>query len=69
MMDTLFKRPTVSARYLNGPHAEAREDFLNHCAGQGYSHSALRKIAWILLVLAYSIDIDHGNVSAIASNH
>ena len=64
MMDTLFKRPTVSARYLNGPHAEAREDFLNHCAGQGYSHSALRKIAWILLVLAHSIDIDHGNVTS-----
>jgi site-specific recombinase XerD len=63
MMEDLFKRPTILARYLQGPHAEAREEFLNHCARQGYSHSALRKIAWILLVLAHSIDIDRGNVT------
>lgn len=63
MIEYLFKSPTILARYREGPLAEAREEFLNHCAKEGYSLSMLRKIAWILLAVANSIDIDHGNVT------
>lgn len=63
MFEELFKRPTVLARYREGPLAGAREEFLEHCAKEGYSHSMLRKIAWVLLALAHSIDIDNGYVT------
>ena len=63
MIEDLFKRPTVLARYREGPLAEAREEFLKYCAKEGYSHSMLRKIAWVLLAIAHSIDVDHGNVT------
>ena len=63
MIEDLFKRPTVLARYRAGPLAEAREEFLKHCAKEGYSRSMLRKIAWILLAVAHNVDIDHGNMS------
>jgi hypothetical protein len=64
MIEDLFKRPTVLARYREGPLADAREAFLKHCEKQGYSRSMLRKIAWILLTVAHDIDIEHGNMSA-----
>ena len=64
MFETLFKQPAVLARYREGPLAEARERFIEHCARQGYSRSMLRKIAWVLLAIAHGIDIDHGKVSA-----
>lgn len=64
MIEDLFKRPTVLARYREGPLAEAREDFLQRCAKEGYSHAMLRKIAWVLLAVAHSIVIDRGNVTA-----
>jgi site-specific recombinase XerD len=60
MFETLFKQRAVLARYREGPLAEARERFLDHCARQGYSRSMLRKIAWVLLVIVRGIDIDHG---------
>lgn len=63
MFETLFKRPTVLARYCEGPLSDARERFLEQCAMQGYSRSMLHKIAWILLSLAHRIDIDHGKVT------
>ena len=63
MIEDLFKSPTILARYREGPLAEARDEFLKHCAKEGYSRSMLRKIAWILLAVANSIDIDHGNVT------
>lgn len=63
MIEDLFKRPTVLARYREGPLAEAREEFLKHCANEGYSRSMLRKIAWVLLAVAHGIDIGHGNMS------
>jgi len=63
MIEDLFKRPTVLARYREGPLADAREAFLKHCEKQGYSRSMLRKIAWILLTVAHDIDIEHGNMS------
>lgn len=63
MIEDLFKRPTILARYREGPQAEAREEFLNHCAKEGYSRSMLRKIAWVLLAVAHNLDIDHGNMT------
>lgn len=63
MIADLFKRPTVLARYREGPLAEAREEFLEHCAKEGYSRSMLRKIAWILLAVAHTVDIDRGNIT------
>lgn len=65
MIEDLFKRPTILARYREGPQAEAREEFLNHCAKEGYSRSMLRKIAWVLLAVAYNLDIDHGNMTTL----
>src|SRR5512143_3974059 len=63
MIEELFKRPSILARYRAGPLAEAREEFLNQCAKEGYSSSMLRKIAWILLAIAHNVDTDHGNMS------
>ena len=63
MYETLFTRPSVLARYREGPHSEAREQFLEQCAMQGYSHAMLQKIAWVLLSMAPRIDIDHGKVT------
>lgn len=63
MFETLFKRSTTLARYREGPLLEARERFLDQCAMHGYSHSMLKKIAWVQLSLAHAIDIDHGKVT------
>lgn len=63
MIEDLFKRPSILARYRAGPLAEAREEFLDQCAKEGYSRSMLRKIAWVLLAVAHNVDIDHGNMS------
>ncbi|MCK4305585.1 MAG: tyrosine-type recombinase/integrase [Candidatus Eisenbacteria sp.] len=64
MFETLFKRPTVLARYREGPLSDARERFLEQCAAGGYSRSMLQKIAWVLLALADRIDIAHDKVTA-----
>jgi site-specific recombinase XerD len=64
MIETLFKYPAVLERYRKAPLFDAREQFLKQCAKQGYSHSMLQKIAWILLSLAKHIDISHGKVTS-----
>lgn len=64
MSETLFKEPTVLARYRVGPLSEARERFVQQCAKDGYSRSMLRKIAWVLLAVAPRIDLDRGAVTA-----
>lgn len=63
MFETLFNRPTVLARYREGPLSEARERFLEQCAMHGYSRAMLKKIAWVLLSIAHRIDINHGKVT------
>jgi site-specific recombinase XerD len=63
MFETLFKRPTILARYREGPLLEARKGFLEKCAMHGYSCAMLKKIAWVQLSLAHTIDIDHGKVT------
>ena len=42
MFETLFKYPRVLARHREGPVADARERFLNHCAEQGLARAGLR---------------------------
>lgn len=63
MIEVLFKRPTVLKRYREGPHAQERDSYLQHCATEGYSHSMLRKIAWVLLSVASRVGIDDGIVT------
>lgn len=63
MIETLFNRPTVLARYREGPFLDAREQFLERCAMRGYSRAMLQKIAWVLLSISHSIDLDQGKVT------
>uniref|UniRef100_E6QJL4 Core-binding (CB) domain-containing protein n=1 Tax=mine drainage metagenome TaxID=410659 RepID=E6QJL4_9ZZZZ len=63
MMEELIKRPTTLARYLGGPLAEERDNFLKHCAQVGYSPSMLKKISWVIWAVAEYIGIDHGKVT------
>jgi site-specific recombinase XerD len=65
MFETLFgTRPSVAARYRQGPLSDAREHFLKQCALQGYSQSMLKKIAWVQLSLAPHLKIDRGRLTA-----
>jgi hypothetical protein len=38
MFEILFRYPAIVARHQRGRFAETREQFLNHCAGQGMAH-------------------------------
>jgi len=49
MFETLFRYPAIVARHQRGRFAEAREQFLNHCAGQGMAHATLQRYAQELL--------------------
>ena len=60
MFETLFKYPRVIARHRTGPCAEAREQFLKHCIGQGLAGATLLRHARELLVIAERIDITIG---------
>lgn len=60
MFETLFKYPRVVARHRAGPSAEAREQFLKHCATQGLAGATLLRHARELLVIAERIDITSG---------
>jgi site-specific recombinase XerD len=52
MHETLFVYPATLARYRAAPLLPERERFLAHCDKQGYTRRGLRKIAWLLLVIA-----------------
>jgi integrase/recombinase XerD len=60
LFETLFKYPRVIARHRTGPCAEAREQFLKHCIGQGLAGATLLRHARELLVIAERIDITMG---------
>ena len=47
MHEDLFKQPAVVARYRAGPYAEDRERYLKNARAEGYSLSALERIAWV----------------------
>lgn len=57
MFESLFTRPHALARHRTTPYADSRERFLTHCSEQGYSHSSLQRIAWVLMVFSQSIDL------------
>jgi site-specific recombinase XerD len=52
MHEILFVYPATLARYRAAPLLDERERFLSHCSKQGYTRRGLRKIAWLLLVIA-----------------
>ena len=52
MHETLFVYPATLARYRAAPLFPERERFLAHCAKHGYTRRGVRKIAWLLLVIA-----------------
>ncbi len=52
MFDRLFRTPWVVARQRNGPLAEERLCYLNHCARQQMSRRTLRSIARYTLLAA-----------------
>jgi site-specific recombinase XerD len=56
MFEHLFRYPRVLARHREGPLAEAREQFLVHCANEGMAPGTLVRIARELLVIARRID-------------
>ena len=52
MHDELFEKSDIVARYRVGPYVEAREGFLRQAGAGGYSRSTLKRIAWVLLIVA-----------------
>jgi len=58
MFEVLFVYPKVVARHQRGPSADAREQYLAHCASYGAAHATLRRFANLLLVIADRIDVD-----------
>jgi len=63
MYVTLFKHPKTIARHHAAPLLKAREQFLESCANNGYSHAMLVKIAWVLFSIAPCIDIENGKIT------
>ena len=57
MFNTLFYYPHVLARHSQGPSAQARERYLNHCADQGAARNTLLRTARELLVIAERLDL------------
>ena len=60
MFERLFKYPRVLARHQEGPAAEARQRFLNHCSDQGMARATLLRNAREVLVIADRIDVAAG---------
>ncbi|MGD9824343.1 tyrosine-type recombinase/integrase [Desulfobacter sp.] len=63
MFEILFKRSKTIAHHRKAPYLKAREQFLKSCASKGYSHSMLKKIAWVLCAIAPEIDIQKGKIT------
>ena len=64
MHDELFKKPDIVAHYQAGPYVEARERYLRQAAAGGYSRSTLKRIAWVLLIVAEAVQSHGGSISA-----
>jgi site-specific recombinase XerD len=45
MLKDLFKHPAAFARHRHAPLFEERDQYLRHCAEQGYAHTTLLRIA------------------------
>jgi integrase/recombinase XerD len=57
MFERLFQLPATLARHREGPLAQAREQFLLHCAEQGMTHSSLSRLASELLMISKRLNI------------
>ncbi len=57
MFNTLFTRAHTLERHYSAPCVESRASYLSYCKSQGYPHSSLKKIAWVLLIFSLSIDL------------
>jgi integrase/recombinase XerD len=57
MFEALFAYPKALGRHREGPWAEARERYLEHCASKGAAYSTLLRIARELLVIAERIGV------------
>ncbi len=62
MFESLIRHPRVLARHQDGPAAEARRRFLDHCSTQGQTRETLKLTARELLVVADRIDITTGRI-------
>ncbi len=62
MFERLFTRH-AAARHRAGPLALSRARFLAHCAARGHNLTGLRRIAWLLLVVAKSLGHRKGPVT------
>jgi integrase/recombinase XerD len=65
MFEALFIYPKVLARHQAGPSAEAREQYLAHCAGYGAAHATLLRLANEPLVVAERINVNSGKTIAL----
>ncbi len=63
MLDTLYVKPATLARHRAAPWLADRERFLSRCAEQGYNRTMLRKMAWMLLVIASSMPASHRTIT------
>lgn len=60
MFETLFESAETLARHRDGPFAEDRRRFLEHCSREGFSRAHLRKTARMLLWVAGELDASPG---------
>ena len=63
MHDELFEKSDIVARYRAGPYVEAREVFLRQAGAGGYSRTTLKRIAWVLLIVAEAAHSHGGSIS------
>lgn len=66
MFDSLFSSADSLARHRDGPFAEDRRRFLEHCSRQGFPHGYLRKSARMLLWVASELDASPGRTMTLA---
>jgi integrase/recombinase XerD len=66
MFEELFVYPKVLARHRAGPLADAREQFLAHCAGYGAARHTLLCLAGELLLVAERMDVNSGKTISLA---
>ena len=64
MHDELFEKSDIVARYRAGPYVEAREVFLRQAGAGGYSRTTLKRIAWVLLIVAEAAHSHGGSISS-----
>lgn len=74
MFEQLFKFPSTVAKHQSAPYAEEREQYLVHCAQQGYSHATLmlyaRELLWVARKLSVypSLQVTPSQIKAVAED-